>query len=251
MERERKSLPQVVKKIDDRTVTGIFAVHGNVDQGSDRSWPGSFARTFNGQARKARFLWGHDFSSPTIASIKSLRELNRAELPDEVLAMAPEATGGAEVVREYYADVPMSTWVLTGIKAGDINEMSYGYDALRFEFTNEGDTRIRELREMRLYDVSDVLWGMNEATMGAKSMPDLDTILKELEARIIRYKAGARHSANDTKQLNAIHAAVLQLGATNCKGVVDDTEEDSSKTRPEPSSLTLAGARLRLLQLGM
>ena len=39
---ETKSLPQFHTKIDGRTVRGIFAVHGNVDAGGDRSHPGSF-----------------------------------------------------------------------------------------------------------------------------------------------------------------------------------------------------------------
>ena len=41
-----KTLPYFVKELDKktRTVTGIFAVHGNVDSGGDMSVNGSFEK---------------------------------------------------------------------------------------------------------------------------------------------------------------------------------------------------------------
>lgn len=165
---ERKDLPQFTKEIKDRTVTGIFAVHGNIDDGGDRSHPGSFANiSFNGRSR-TRFLWQHDASAPPVAIIKTLKEVDRAGLPESVLAYAPEATGGVEVEREYL-DTARGNEVLAGIKAGVIDEMSYAYDATRFDFEEINGKQVRNLREVKLYDVSDVNWGMNPATAGVKS----------------------------------------------------------------------------------
>lgn len=165
---EKKLIQPFTKEIDDRTVTGIFAVHGNVDEGLDRSWPGSFANVkVNGRDR-TRFLWQHNSDDPPTAVIKSVRELDRTQLPSTVLTYAPEATGGVEVVREYL-DTPRANEILTGIKSGAIAEMSYAYDVTRFDFETVGERQIRNIREVKLYDISDVTWGMNPATVAVKS----------------------------------------------------------------------------------
>ena len=55
--------------------------------------------------------------------------------------------------------------------------MSIGYEGLKYDFeqTPEGDAQVRNLREIRLWDTSDVNWGMNAATAAAKvAMPFRD-----------------------------------------------------------------------------
>lgn len=247
---ELKTFPQHIKTVDDRTVTGIFAVMGNVDSYNDRLWPGAFAKTFAERGGKAKFLWQHNFEAPAIAIVKSLREVGRDALPSEVLAAAPDALGGAEVVREYLP-TPRADEVLAGIKAGVPYEMSFGYDALKFDFETPADARdewdkIRNLREVRLWEVSDVLWGANDATLASKAQLPIEFLLKQLQLHI---KAGARHSAADVKALNAIHKAAIELGATNCKGLID--EEADEKSRAVPLTLTLEKARLYFLEQGV
>lgn len=248
---ELKTIPQHIKTVDGRTVTGIFAVMGNVDSYNDRLWPGAFSKTFAERGGKTKFLWQHNFDAPAIAVITTLREVGRDELPPEVLAAAPDATGGAEVVRTYL-NTPRADEVLEGIKDGVPYEMSFGYDALKFDFETPPDARdewdkIRNLREVRIWEVSDVLWGANDATLASKAQLPLEFLLKQLE---LHTKAGARHSASDTNLLNAIHQAALELGATNCKGVLEDRAEgDEGKSRADGPSLTLLHERLRLLAL--
>jgi uncharacterized protein len=248
---ELKTIPQHIKAVEDRTVTGIFAVMGNVDSYNDRLMPGAFSKTFAERGAKTKFLWQHNFEAPAIAIIKGLREVGVSELPPEVLQAAPDAIGGAEVVREYL-DTPRADEVLKGIKAGVPYEMSFGYDALKFSFETPDDAKdewdkIRILQEVRLWEVSDVLWGANDATLASKAQLPIEFLLKQLEIHI---KAGARHSAADIKALNAIHKAALELGATNCKGILEDDTEAEKSRADVITSLTLAGARLRLLQLG-
>jgi HK97 family phage prohead protease len=251
--REYKSLPQFIKQIDGRTVTGIFAVHGNVDSGLDRSHPGSFAKTFAEQRSRAKFLWNHDFFAPPIATIKALREVGREELPAEVLALAPEATGGAEVTREYL-DTPRGNEVLEGIKSGAITEMSYGYDPVKMDFTVEGEgeqqLRIRELREQRLYDVSDVLWGMNPATVGSKAGLPLELIAQAMTAYHEELKAGRRNATSDLKLINAIHAAAVALGCDECAGIADADESGKSRAGAQVS-LTPYLSQLQELELSL
>lgn len=168
---EYKSLPQFTKAIDGRTVTGIFAVNGNVDSGGDMSLNGSFAGRLSDSSRKrTRFLWNHRSYDPPIASIRQIREVGRDELPEAVLKYAPDATGGVEVTREYYQGVELSNWVFAGLSAGDIAEMSYAYDVHEFEYMERDGQQIRILKDVELFDVSDVNWGMNPATAAAKGL---------------------------------------------------------------------------------
>lgn len=179
---EYKRLPQFTKAIDGRTVTGIFAVHGNVDDGRDVSEPGSFGkRLASGQRNRVRFLWNHDSWQPPIASIKSVREVARDELPAAVLSYAPDATGGVEVVREYYDDVPLAKWVFSAVEKGDITEMSYAYDVHDSDMVDRNGERVRLLRDVELFDISDVNWGMNPATAGVKNLVAAGTAMTYTE----------------------------------------------------------------------
>lgn len=242
---EYKAVPSAVKTIEGRTVVGVFAVHGNRDCYDDISHPGSFSKTLSERGGRIKFLWNHDFyGGPPIAKVQGIREISRDELPEQVLSLAPNATGGVEVTREYLKN-PRAEEVFESVATGASDEMSYGYDPIQVSFTETDGVRIRNLHEVRLWEVSDVIFGANPATAGSKGLiPDLDILLRYVE---IHAKAGARHSAGDIKALNAIHNAVLELGATSCLGVLAD--EDEPKSRAEPVSLTLLAERLRLLDL--
>lgn len=251
--REFKSSPIFTKDITGRSVVGICAVFGVVDDAGDRIHAGAFARTIaesNGRVR-AKHLWGHDFSKPPIASIKKLQEVSRDALPSQVIAYAPEATGGLEVTRDYYAGVELAEHVLKAVLAGDISEMSFGFDAIKFDFTTVGEgmaeTRVRELREVRLYDTSDVLWGMNNATaadVSAKAGLPLELIAQNLASLVRDIKAGARNATSDLKLINAIHRAAISLGCDECKGLIED-----GKAGTAPSSIPLSQLGSQITQL--
>uniref|UniRef100_A0A6H1ZF37 Putative peptidase n=1 Tax=viral metagenome TaxID=1070528 RepID=A0A6H1ZF37_9ZZZZ len=173
---EYKILPQFVKELDipSRTVTGIFAVHGNIDEGGDISVNGSFGKQLNdGSRQRQRFLWAHNSYNPPVASIKGICEVEKADLPEAVLKWAPEATGGVLVTRKYYDGVELADWVFKGIQEGDVTEMSYGYDPVVYEIVDDDERpKLRRiLREIKLFDISDVNWGMNPATAGVKGLP--------------------------------------------------------------------------------
>lgn len=259
--REIKSLPEhYVKAIDDRTVTGIFSVYGNEDLVGDIVWPGAFTKTLQEAGKSALFLWQHDSFSPPIAVINGFKDLTRDELPPSVLQKAPTALGGMEVTRTYL-DTPRANEVLANIKAGVPLQASFAYDALKYDFTEVNNMQLRNLRELKLWEVSDVNWGANDATLAAdgKLLWPVDALLKQLQAHIANFKTGARHSAEDMKMLNAIHDAAYQLGATNCKGLVkgaDDAEQEeenpeteAGKSRAVEMTLTLARRKFQLLEL--
>lgn len=243
---EYKSLPNAIKAVDDRTVVGIASVFGNVDSYGDVIWPGAYSKTLQERGGKLKHFWSHLWDTPPIAKVIGAREVGREELPQAVLDMAPNALGGLEVTREYL-DTDRANEVLTGIKAGTITEMSIGYDAIKFDFEERENERVRNLREVKLYETSDVVWGANDATTTSKLfVPDLITLLRYVEHHM---KAGARHSSADIKALNAIHKAVIDLGCTTCKGIIE--EEDEGKSRADIPSLTLLRTRLQELELGV
>lgn len=240
---EFKSMPFFVKAVQDRTVAGIFSVFGNEDSVGDIVFPGAFSKTFQERARKTLFLWQHDFSSPPIATIDAVKEVGREALPQEVLSAYPQATGGAEVTRTYL-DTPRGNEVLMAIRAGAPLQQSFGFDPIRYDFTeSEQKKQVRNLREVKLWEISDVLWGANDATRAQKAWLDLETILGQLEAHVKSMgdshaaKSGSRHNSSDKKMLNDAHKLLVQLGATNCKGLVDDGEAEA-----EPDTQVQASA---------
>lgn len=227
---EYKTFPMHHKAINDRTVTTLFSVSGNVDLVQDVVWPGAFTNTIAQRSSKVFHLWQHDSYNPPIAIVKSINEIGRDQLPQEVLAQYPQASGGTEAVSEFLSD-ERSDAIFQALKVGAPFEASFAYDAIRYDYQEIDGEQVRNLRELRLWEISTVLWGANEATLGdvGKLLLPVDILLKQIEAHLANLKSGARHSSADLKMLNEIHNKVVELGATSCKGVVGSGEEDPAK----------------------
>lgn len=268
MSKEFKAIhfSNIKAKADGRTRVGVAAVFGNVDDWGDRIQPGAFKKTIAEGLNRVRHLWNHDGSCPPIATILELRELSRDELPEEVLEKSPEASGGLLVKREYYKN-DLANWVLEAVDKGDVNEMSFAYDVVKSVYATEeieGTDRsreIRELLELRLYDTSDVNWGMNSATVaaGAKNAQiPLGLIYSNLLNVENQIKAGRRNSDSDQKLLDLIHETICDLGAVcESKAEEEGTEDEKSETAEEPkaeaveddTSLSNLNARFQKLQI--
>jgi len=216
---EYKSFELETKEIadDGRTVTGFAAVFGNIDLGADRIHRGAFRKTITEQAGRIKHLWMHDMFQPPVAVVKELREVGRDELPDAVQARFPEAAGGLLVTRRYL-DTPRGNEILAGVVGGAITEMSIGYDAKKFDFEQmPGDAEhapmmVRNLRELRLYDTSDVTYGMNEATVASKRgdyhLGRLEQMAAELAAEA---KAGRVLSSANLGRLKEALAVLSEI----------------------------------------
>lgn len=182
---EIKTIDVGVQGLVGRKVTGFASIYGNVDSVGDITHFGAFRKTIMERSSRVRHLWQHDMSQPPVAVIRSMREVKADELPDSVRQRYPEATGGLEVVREYL-DTPRGNEILEGLKAGAITEMSFGFDVVKADLTPhpeaEMKTQVRNLRELRLWDTSDVNWGANEATTAVKAAPWLDNYRGALPA---------------------------------------------------------------------
>ena len=168
---EHKTVQTFETKItDEGIVETIFAVMGNVDLGNDMIHNGAFAKTFTEHGRKVKVLDHHQAQSvrDVIGKPLELRELDRAELPEAVTDAYPEATGGAWAKVQFLMDTPEGDGAFKRIKAGVVNEWSFGYDALDADFStvkqDEADITIRNLRTLKLYELSPVVFAMNPAT---------------------------------------------------------------------------------------
>lgn len=233
---EYKSFVQQVKQIEGRIVTGFAAIFGNVDSGGDRTWKGAFKKTLKERRDRVQHLWQHDLMSPPTAVIHELEEVDKKELPSELLEKFPDATGGLRVVREYL-NTTRGNEIFEGLTKGAIKEMSFGYDPIKWDFEGDatkGDTIVRNLRECRLWDTSDVNWGMNEATIASKSDPAivLANLLSNIKAAqgfnsAALEKAGRVLSASNLEKLKAaLETLTMILTAA------EPTSEDDGKTVP-------------------
>lgn len=168
MDREYKSFPAFIRSADDRTVKQIFSVFGVIDSYRDRINKGAFKKTLKERMEKIKVLWQHDFWLPPIATLHDAYEIDANDLPEEVLKKFPEATGGLEGVVEYLS-TPRGDEVLEGINKKAITENSIGFDAIKTKWVEHSVTdgvkvKIREISEIRLWDLSPVNWGANPAT---------------------------------------------------------------------------------------
>lgn len=165
---ERKTSPAFVTKTDDELgiVETVFAVFGNLDLGNDIIHPGAFAKTFVERGHKVKLLDQHNTDSVlrVLGKPLSFRELTADELPTDLLKEYPEATGGAWAQVQFNMKTQAGHDAFQHFRAGDISEWSFGYDALDKDFAEIDKVEVRNLRTIKLYELSPVIWGMNPAT---------------------------------------------------------------------------------------
>lgn len=179
--KERKSLPIFVTKVDEEQgiVEAIASVMGVIDYGNDIIHNGAYLKTIVERKGSIRILDQHRTESiqRVLGKPLEIREIGRNELPQEILTKFPMASGGLSVIIQFNMKVEDCRDAFYKIASGDINEYSIGYDAMDFDYSEITDStgkkfRVRNLRAIRLWEISPVIWGMNPATttVGAKNM---------------------------------------------------------------------------------
>lgn len=160
-QREYKSVSFVLESADESTgeFSGYAAVFGNVDSGGDIIEKGAFAKTIV-----------EDF-----ARIKILSQHNSYDLPiGKPLELREDEKG--LYIRGKISDTQMGRDIRTLLKDGVLAELSIGYDAIDFSW--DGDTGIRHLKEIKLWEVSIVTWAMNDQA----KIDDVKSMVEELKA---------------------------------------------------------------------
>lgn len=181
MDKIIKSFPALVIKADSELgiVEAIVSVIGNIDLGDDVIHPGSFIKTITERLGKIRVLDNHRTSSTldVIGKPLEIRELSKAELPPELIEKFPSATGGLYTKTQYLINTPEGKGIFDRIKEGAIDEYSIGFSIPRGKYDVSSvvvdgiKKQIRNIREIRLFEYSPVIFGMNDATttLAAKS----------------------------------------------------------------------------------
>lgn len=212
---------------------GYFSVFDNIDDGLDIIRPGAFSKTIQERGKRIKVLHGHDWSKLVGPAPDILQEDSKG------LYARGRLTLGSFWGRE--------TWEL--VKDGALNEGSIGYMTVPGK-TNWMDSGIREIFEVKLYEISFVPLGMNPLTevQAAKALlagrPDATRLLQALLAEL---KAGARHSAKDNELLKTICAAHKELGCPDCAAAESD-EEPQKALLDRHRTLRLRAAGLALAQ---
>jgi len=135
-----------------RRIVGYAAVFDSlsVDLGGfvERIRPGAFSKTI--KTADVRALWNHD-ANYVLGRTKS-----------GTLRLAEDDKG-----LRIEIDPPDTTWandLITSIERGDVDQMSFGFRAIRDEWSKEDGQTVRELIEVELFDVSPVTFPAYEAT---------------------------------------------------------------------------------------
>lgn len=194
---ERKTFHGFVTKVDEEQgiIEAFFAIFGNMDHGGDVMHPGAFSKTFAERGGKVKVLDNHRTDSIMRAIGKPplmLKEVRREELPPELLARHPETTGGAFARIQMLMTTPEGKGAFIRLKAGAVDEWSFGYDAVDTDMSRvvkDGDEMtVRNLRAVKLYEISPVLFGMNEATVTVsakmESKPEAEVTENTIRIRV-------------------------------------------------------------------
>ncbi len=215
-------------------VEHVFAVHGVLDEGDDISHPGSFAKTLTERGLKIRVLDHHQTDSilRVIAKPLSIREIDRTELPASVLMKYPEATGGVKATTQFLLNTPEGKGAFERIKAGVVGEWSYGFEVLDFDYgptmTKGGkDIEPRNLRTVKLYEYSPVIWGMNPATATVSVKSDIEPE-EEKVGRVL----SKRNAEEIRSALGALTAVLKRAGVMDVEDEEEPEEEESQKSPP-------------------
>jgi len=177
---ERKELPTFIKSYDEDEglVVHFIAILGNTDSIGDRIVPNAFKKTILERKDRIKVLDQHNMDSVTriVGKPIELREVGRDELTTDVLKYAPDATGGLLATTQYAIKTSRGADVFNLIKGGFAPESSIGYDPIQVEHIKEkgedGEEQdIRLLKQIRLWEYSNVIFGCNNATavVGAKA----------------------------------------------------------------------------------
>ena len=181
----------------ERKIIGHAAVFGNEDAYGDVIERGSFAKTVDENRSRIKVFYNHTYP---IGLPEVLREDEKGLYTESKISKTPRADEVLELVRD-----------------GVINEMSIGYEALKYEPKGRG----RSLREIRLYEYGPVDLAANDQA--------LITGVKSLAERLEMGQVG-RASIDEIK--SAISA--LEIAVKRANG------EPVSTTPIEPSIDTLA-----------
>lgn len=167
--------------------SGYGAVFGNVDQGGDLIVKGAF--------RKSLAEWRAKKKLPKML-LQHGGAFTDGMLPIGVWTSMEEDDYGLKVEGQLYGlDTDRGKLVYEGLKSGALDGLSIGYRAVDFKYGVRADEPSRTIKEAKLYEVSVVLFGMNDrALVGAVKAAESIGTIREFET-FLRDEGGFSHEA--------------------------------------------------------
>ncbi len=150
VERERKIVRAQMKIAadDENVIEGYAAVFGNIDDGFDRIAKGAFRTTIKERIKTGKI------------KLTDSHGTDAARILGTVFEGREDAHG--LFVRARVSDDPQAQAIKLKVKEGHIDGMSIGYQALDYKYVEEGKITIRDLREIKLFEVALTAFPMNE-----------------------------------------------------------------------------------------
>ena len=144
---EFKSIQGEIKDLDmkKRIVTGMLSSFGNTDSYGDIVMPGAFKKSIAERKDNIYFLNQHNWAQPH-GKFNVLKETSE----------------GLFFESNPLVDTTYSSDLLKLYEAKIIKEHSFGYETIKADY--DSDTEIRQLKEIKLYEGSNVTRGANSNT---------------------------------------------------------------------------------------
>jgi len=232
-----KAFPAFISKVNatpELGVVGAFvAIMGNIDYGDDIIVEGAFTKTISERAHKIKILDNHNSWSAldAIGKLLTIQEIGKEALPPELLLEYPDATGGLYVEIQFILEEPSdeSAKMFRRIKHGIIDEYSIGYDIVKSEVqeieTDEGKRNILLLREIKLWEISPVIFAMNPATTTVDTkndepeIDDTDIVLEtaSLPDNTKAIPEGYRMAADSAMCMTCVHFRSVTKNLGYCR----------------------------------
>lgn len=213
---------------DDGTFEGIASVYNNVDLGGDRVKPGAFTKTLQDNGGRVPLLLDHRIPigiahlSDTENGLKTQGKLNL----------------GKRDAEETYSDLKF--YQSEGTPYG----MSIGYETIK---SVRGEDGVRDLTEIKLYEVSATLFPMNQAAriQLVKSHDQFIAAIERLNAKMdeLHREPSLESFATYLKELkigrtiSAANMAKIQSAVATLLALIEEAaaESDTSKSAAQPS----------------
>lgn len=190
---------------------GHFAIFGNVDDGGDIVHPGAFAKTLQERKGRIQQFYLHNWDRLTGP-------------PPEVVE---EDATGLHVAGRVTVDAMWGHEVWALMKDSALREGSFGYETIKSDQGDVNGRLVRNLRELKLYEVSFVPLGMNAlTTVRAVKRAALQTLKAALPAHTTATApedeawdaAAVLREVSGARQLRLVHAWVDPDGDPEAKG---------------------------------
>lgn len=187
--REFKSFAFEIKSIDDQgKFTGIASVYGNVDLGGDLVQKGAFTKTLAERGTEVPILWQHKTAEP----------IGLGTLTDGPDGLMIEGQLCLDTVRGKEAYALMKAKIIKGF--------SIGYDTIKQKF----EKGVRNLLELKLWEVSCVTFPMNEEAL-LTSVKSIDGLLPFQTARHLALLQLDKKDLSLQDKISALYAEVREV----------------------------------------